>query len=43
MKALIVKMGNPHGTRIPQPLLNQCALKGKVELEVQNDSLVITA
>ncbi|MCP4338072.1 MAG: AbrB/MazE/SpoVT family DNA-binding domain-containing protein [Desulfobulbaceae bacterium] len=43
MKALIVKIGNSHGIRIPKPLLDQCGLEGEVELEVQNNSLLIKA
>ena len=43
MKALIVKIGNSHGIRIPKPLLDQCGLESEVELEVQNNSLVIKA
>lgn len=43
MKALIVKIGNSHGIRIPKPLLDQCGLEREVELEVQNNALVIKA
>ena len=43
MRALIVKIGNSHGIRIPKPLLEQCGFETEVELEVQNNSLVIKA
>jgi antitoxin MazE len=43
MRALIVKIGNSHGIRIPKPLLDQCGLENEVELEVHNNSLVIKA
>jgi len=43
MRALIVKIGNSHGIRIPRPLLDQCGFENEVELEVQNNSLVIKA
>jgi antitoxin MazE len=43
MKASIIKIGNSHGVRIPQPILKQCGLKDVVELEVHNHELVIKA
>ncbi len=37
--AAIVAIGNSKGVRIPKPLLEQCGLKGKVELVVEVDGL----
>lgn len=41
VKTRIVKMGNSHGIRIPKLLLEQLALTGQVEVELQPDQLVV--
>jgi antitoxin MazE len=41
MKTRIVRIGNSHGVRIPKPLLEQVGLRGEVEIDVQDGSLVI--
>ena len=41
MKATITKIGNSKGIRIPKPILEQCDLKGEVDLEVRNHELII--
>jgi antitoxin MazE len=37
----LVRIGNSHGIRIPKPLIEQAGLKGKVELTLQDNALVI--
>ncbi len=41
MKVIITKIGNSKGIRIPKPILEQCDLKGEVDLEVRNHELII--
>ncbi len=41
MKTNIIRIGNSLGIRIPKLLLEQCRLKGTVELQVQNEDLII--
>ena len=41
MKVTITKIGNSKGIRIPKPILEQCDLKGEVDLEVRNHELII--
>ena len=41
VKTNIIKIGNSQGIRIPKPLLEQVGLSGKVELEVQADTLLV--
>jgi len=41
MKTNIIRIGNSWGIRIPKLLLEQCRLKGTVELQVQNEDLII--
>ena len=41
MKTNIIRIGNSLGIRIPKLLLEQCRLKGTVELQVQNENLII--
>jgi antitoxin MazE len=43
MKVDLVRIGNSRGIRIPKPILEQCGLKGTVELQVENNHLVIAA
>ncbi|MEX2119409.1 MAG: AbrB/MazE/SpoVT family DNA-binding domain-containing protein [Pirellulales bacterium] len=42
MKTRIVRIGNSQGIRIPKPLIEQTGLSGEVEINVQDDSLVIS-
>ncbi len=42
MKAKIIRIGNSQGVRIPKPALEQCRLKDRVEMEVRDESLVIS-
>jgi antitoxin MazE len=42
MKTRIIRIGNSHGIRIPKPFLEQTGLQGEVEIEVQNDTLVVS-
>jgi antitoxin MazE len=41
MKALIIKIGNSHGIRIPKPIIAQCGFEEEVEFSVQNNALII--
>lgn len=41
MKASVIPIGNSRGVRIPRGLLEQCALRDTVELEVRPDGLLI--
>jgi len=41
MKATIIQIGNSQGIRIPKPILEQCKLQNKVELEIHKNELVI--
>jgi len=41
MKTNIIRIGNSWGIRIPKALLEQCRLRGTVELEVQDEHLII--
>jgi antitoxin MazE len=43
MKAKIVRIGNSQGLRIPKPLLEQTGLAGVVEIQVKDQSLVISS
>jgi len=43
MKANLVKIGNSKGIRIPKAILEQCGFKDKVELDVRDNVLVISA
>jgi len=43
MKALIIKIGNSQGVRIPKPILEQCGFNKEVELEVINQKLIVKA
>lgn len=43
MKALIIKIGNSQGIRIPKPILEQCGFTKEVELEVVNQELIVKA
>ena len=41
MKISIIRIGNSHGIRIPKPFLEQTGLKGEVEVEVRDGTLVV--
>lgn len=41
MKAVIVKIGNSRGIRIPKAVFEQCGFTDEVELEVENHRLVV--
>jgi antitoxin MazE len=41
MKTRVMRMGKYHGIRIPKPLREQTGLRGAVEINAQDDSLVI--
>ena len=42
MKALLTKIGNSRGIRIPKPIIEECALTSEVNLEVKGQTLVIS-
>ena len=41
MKANIIRIGNSQGVRIPRPILEKCGLRGRVEMNVKDNVLVI--
>lgn len=41
MKANIIRIGNSQGVRIPKPILETCGLRGRVEMNVEDNVLVI--
>ena len=41
MKVNIIRIGNSQGVRIPKPILEKCSLKGRVEMNVEDNVLVI--
>ena len=41
VRSKIIKIGNSHGTRIPQALLEQVGLTGNVEMTVEGNKLII--
>jgi antitoxin MazE len=43
MKTQLVRIGNSRGVRIPKPLIEQAGLTDQVELELQGNTIVITA
>jgi antitoxin MazE len=43
MKAELIKIGNSQGIRIPKPIIDQCGLKKTVNIEVRDNSLVISS
>lgn len=42
MKAHIVQIGHSKGIRIPKTLIEQCGFGDTINIEVQNQSLIIT-
>ena len=43
MKAELIKIGNSQGIRIPKPIIEQCGLKKIVNIEVRDNSLIISS
>ena len=41
VRSKIIKIGNSHGIRIPQALLEQVGLTGNVEMTVEGNKLII--
>jgi len=41
IRSKIVKIGNSHGIRIPQALLEQVGLTGNVEMTIEGNKLII--
>jgi len=42
MKAELIKIGNSQGIRIPKPIIDQCGFKKIVNIEVRDNSLIIS-
>lgn len=42
MRAIIIKIGNSQGVRIPKPLLEQTGLEAEVDIKVEENRLVIS-
>ena len=42
MQSEIIKLGNSRGLRIPKAILKQCGMKRLVNMEVSENSLIIT-
>lgn len=42
MKVPVVKVGNSRGIRIPKVVIEECGFSQEVNLEVKNQSIVIT-
>lgn len=41
MKINVIRIGNSKGIRIPKPLLEECALRDAVEVELRDGALLI--
>lgn len=41
MKTTLVSIGNSRGVRIPKPLIEQCGLTGRVELDIRDRMILI--
>lgn len=41
MKTQIIQIGNSQGIRIPKVLLEECRLKGEVDLEIHAEGILI--
>ena len=39
----VIQIGNSKGLRIPKSVLKQCNIKDKVEMEIDDDTIVIKA
>ena len=43
MKTKLIRIGNSRGIRLPKPLIQQAKLGDDIELQVQNDSIIISS
>ena len=43
MKTKLVQIGNSRGIRLPKPLIQQAGLGTDIELQVHNDSIIISS
>jgi len=41
MKADIIQIGNSHGVRIPKKVLEECGLRGVVDMNIKSGKLII--
>ena len=41
IRSKVIKIGNSHGIRIPQALLEQVGLTGNVEMTIEGNKLII--
>jgi antitoxin MazE len=41
MKTTLVSIGNSRGVRIPKPLIEQCGLKGRIEMDIRDRMILI--
>lgn len=41
METKLVQIGNSKGIRIPQKILNQCHIEDRIELSVQQNSIIL--
>lgn len=42
MEIDVIKIGNSKGIRLPLPILKQCGIDSKVELEIEDNRIIIT-
>ena len=42
MKVKLIKIGNPMGIRLPQPVIKECHFEGELELVVRQGSVILT-
>jgi antitoxin MazE len=42
VKTSLVRIGNSHGVRIPKAVIEQCGLTSDVEMDVKDNTIVIT-
>jgi antitoxin MazE len=43
MNGELIRIGNSRGVRIPKPLIEQCGLRKRVQLRVQDDCIIISS
>ena len=43
MKVPLIRIGNSRGVRIPKPLIEECQLSDEVDLQVKDNSIVISS
>jgi antitoxin MazE len=41
MKTTLVSIGNSRGVRIPKPFIEQCGLRGKIEMDIRDRTILI--